>query len=80
VLAPNVLYINKVLMHNPGLLLSSNINVTHLLSVTSPAMPGSCLTFAVATIPSSPLLLAVEVITGGIGTATVDLVVTATLL
>jgi hypothetical protein len=36
--------------------------------------------FAVATIPSSPPLLAAEVTTGGIETATVDLVVTVTLL
>ena len=43
-------------------------------------MPGSCLMFAVATIPSSPPLLVAEVTTGGIETATVDLVVTATLL
>lgn len=57
--------------------------LTYLLSVTSPAIPGSCLmSVAVAATSPSPLpsLLAAEATIGGVVIETVDLVVTAILL
>lgn len=55
--------------------------LTHLLSVTSPAIPGSCLMFVAATIPSPlPSLVAAEATIDGVVTETVDLVVIVILL
>lgn len=63
-----------------SLLLNLTLTLTHLLSVTSPATPGSCLMFAVAIISPPPSLPAAEAITGGVVTETVDFVVTTILL
>jgi hypothetical protein len=63
-----------------GLLLHFTLILTHLLSVTSLAMPGSCLMFAAATISLPLSLPAAEVITGDVVTETVDFVVTTILL